>query len=124
MGLVFLAAALLAPLTKHLVKLAFGEGIETEIGNEAVNWLTGRPGDYEEADKAEFSVRKIARQTLRELSPLFKQSPLSSDEQRNVADALGRTLKEVDVAERVIAVRFDPKALLTALETGRPAARG
>jgi hypothetical protein len=122
MALDFLAAALVAPITKHLVKLAFGEGLASEIGAGATDWWTAKLGDYG-AGKAELSVKTIARRTLRELEPLFEHSQLSPHGKQNVAEALGRTLQEIEVARLVIAERFESKPLLTALEAGRPTAK-
>ncbi len=114
MALEFLAAALAGPIIKHIAKLAFGEGLRSEITGASFDWFAGKISKYE-AGKAELSVRAIAEQTVQELRPFFQRSRLTAEQQKSVADALGRTLDEVDVAEIVIDERFQARPVFTKL---------
>ena len=122
MPLEFLATVLAGPIIKHIAKLAFGEGLRSEIVGGSFDWLAGKIGKYP-AGKAEFSVKMIAEQTVEEIKPFFESSKLTTDQQRNVADALGRTLDEVDIAKIVVDARFEPRLVFARLEASRPAAK-
>ena len=65
----------------------------------------------------------IAEQTVQELQPLFERSKLTADQQRNVADALPRTLDEVDVARIVVGERFEPRPVFNNWKRVGPAAK-